>query len=119
MKKLKLIVNAEIELQGKLKYLDKQIKENKTHFFFYINNHEKAQINYCKLITNDNGEYYNILETCLEQGRRFRISLIFEVEVVVGNKDVNKRDLILYCSSTGGVYKMTDVKITNFNVFNV
>ena len=52
MEKLKLIINAEIELQGKLLFFDKEIRANKIHFFLYTNDCKKVQVNYCKLISN-------------------------------------------------------------------
>ena len=54
MEKLKLIINAEIELQGKLLFFDKEIRANKIHFFLYTYACKKVQVNYCKLISNKN-----------------------------------------------------------------
>lgn len=118
MEKLRLIINAEIELQGKLPFFDKEIRANKIHFFLYTNDCEKAQVNYCKLICNENGEHYKILETGLEQGRRFCVGIAIEAEVVTENRDMFKKEIMLHGCSTDGIFKITHTKITNIDVLD-
>lgn len=118
MQKLRLIINAEIELQGKLQFFDKEIRANKTHFFLYTNDCEKVQVNYCKLVCNEDGEYYDILETDLEQGRRFCVGVAIEAEVIAENRDMLKKELMLHGCSIDGIYKIAYTKITNIDALD-
>ena len=119
MEKLKLIINAEIELQGKLLFFDKEIRANKIHFFLYTNDCKKVQVNYCKLISNKNGEYYNILETGLEQGRRFCVGIVIEAEVIIENRNMFKKELMLHGCSISNIFKIAYTKITNIDVLDI
>lgn len=119
MKKVHLVINAEVELQGKHQFLNKEIRTNKTHFLLYSKDYDKAQVNYCKLVPNEDGEYYNILELDLEQGRRFCIGIIIEAEVVVENDNVIEKELMFHICSMTGTFKPVQAKITNIDVSDV
>ena len=118
MERLKLIINAEIELQGKLRFFDKEIRANKIHFFLYTNDREKVQVIYSKLICNENGKYYDILETGLEQGRRFCAGIVIEAEVMTEDRNMLNEELMLHGCSIDSIFKIADTKITNIDILD-
>lgn len=119
MERLKLIINAEIELQGKLRFFDKEIRANKIHFFLYTNDCEKVQVIHSKLICNENGEYYDILETGLEQGRRFCAGIVIEAEVMTEDRNMLNEELMLHGCSIDSIFKIADTKITNIDILDI